>query len=153
AEALFKKGVDDMAAGHYDTACPALAESNRLDPRPGTLFTLAECHAKAGNVATASALYEDYLRAFAGLSQALKMRHWERSKAAKAQKEALAPQIPELTLVLPSGAPPGTRVTRNGVELSAASLGMALPVDPGEQVVQVQRPGGPIVENRITLAK
>ena len=29
-----------MKAGRYDDACPALAESHRLDPRPGGLFTL-----------------------------------------------------------------------------------------------------------------
>jgi len=51
SEALFNKGVGDMEAGNYQSACPALAESNRLDPRAGTLFALAECEAKIGTPA------------------------------------------------------------------------------------------------------
>src|SRR5438477_5379956 len=68
AEALFNKGLADMQAGHYDTGCPSIAESYRLDPRPGTLFTLAECEAKGGKLATAVARYEDYLQLFARLT-------------------------------------------------------------------------------------
>ena len=61
AEALFSKGLADMEAGRYDAACPAIGESYRLDPRGGTLFTLAECEAKAGKIATAVARYDDAL--------------------------------------------------------------------------------------------
>ena len=57
SDALFQKGIDDLAAGRYDIACPAIAESLRLDPRPGTLFTLAECYSKAGKVASAVVRY------------------------------------------------------------------------------------------------
>lgn len=153
ADALFNKGVTDMNAGRYDVACPAIAESNRLDPRSGTLFTLADCQAKAGNIATAVALFDDYLRAVSGMSAALKFRHYVRMKEAQAQKAALTAQIPELTLVLPATAPPGVRVVRGGTELSAASLGIALPLDPGNHVVTTQAPDGPIVEQIITLSK
>jgi hypothetical protein len=48
AGALFDKGVADMQAGHYSSGCPAIEESQELDPHPGTLFTLAECQAKWG---------------------------------------------------------------------------------------------------------
>ncbi len=62
AKALFEKGVEDLQAGKLDTACPALAgESYRMDPRPGTLFTLADCFDRAGTPASATARYEDYL--------------------------------------------------------------------------------------------
>ena len=40
AEALFDRGLAGMRAGNYEVGCPALSESYRLDPRPGTLFTL-----------------------------------------------------------------------------------------------------------------
>ena len=57
-----------MLAGRYDTGCPELAESYRLDPAPGTLFTLAECERKGGNIATALARYDDYLQLFNRMS-------------------------------------------------------------------------------------
>src|SRR5262252_4543747 len=68
AEALFNRGLADMQAGKFDTGCPAIGESYRLDPRPGTLFTLAECEAKAGHYATAVARYDDYLSLYSRLS-------------------------------------------------------------------------------------
>jgi hypothetical protein len=55
AKGLFDRGIDQMEAGHYDKACPDIAESYRLDPQPGTLFTLAECEVKRGRLATAVA--------------------------------------------------------------------------------------------------
>jgi len=42
-----------MEAGNYAAGCPALAESQRLDPRAGTLFTLSQCEVQWGRVATA----------------------------------------------------------------------------------------------------
>src|SRR5690349_18849014 len=107
AEALFNKGVEDMNAGRYKTGCAAIGESYKLDPLPGALFTLAECHAKAGNIATAVARYDEYLRVFAGLSpaQQAKQRTKGRDKTAAAQKAELGPKVPELTLTLPASAP------------------------------------------------
>jgi hypothetical protein len=153
AEALFNKGVADLEAGRYEKACRALAESQRIDPRPGTLFALADCHEKAGRIATAAGFYTDYLRAFEGLAPNMKPRHLERSKIAKKQQEALTPQIPELTLILPKDAPAAVRIKRNGAELLAASLGTALPVDPGEHEITIEVPGRPIVTRKIILQK
>jgi hypothetical protein len=61
--------------------------------------------------------------------------------------------VPELTLVLPAEAPPGTRVIQDSVELSAISLGLGLPIDPGEHVVTMQVPGWPAQEHRFTIQK
>lgn len=141
AEALFDKGVAELEAGHFDIACPALDESQRLDPQAGTVFTQAECYTGWGKIATASALYGDYLRLFDGMPDAQKKRHEERAQFAGLRRAALKPLIPELTLLMPKDAPPGMRVVRDGMELAAASLGMALPLDPGEHVILVEAPG------------
>lgn len=153
AEALFKKGVADLDAGRFETACPALAESHRLDPRPGTLFAVADCRDKQGRIATALALYEDYLRAVDQMATSLKLRHHDRAKIAKSRKEAIGPEIPELTLKLPEGAPSDVKVTRDGVVFSQATFGVALPIDPGEHVITVQTGSGAPREVRITLQK
>lgn len=153
AETLFNEGVAQMIAGHYDIACPAIAESQRIDPRAGTLFTLADCQAKWGKIATAVALYDEYLRAVSQMTPAQKVRHGKRGKVAVDQKSALEPQIPQLTLVLPASAPEDVRVTLDGIELTAASLGIAVGLDPGEYVVTTQSGHAPAVERRITLVK
>ncbi len=153
ADALFKKGLEDMEAGKFDTACPAIGESMRLDPRPGTLFTLAECEGKAGKIATAVARYEDYLQLFARLTPAQQKKQLGREQIAAERKNALSADVPLLTLVLPPNAPPGTRVIRDGVDLAAPAIGLALPVDPGQHLIVVQVPDQPPSETKITIAK
>jgi len=153
AEALFNKGIADMDARRYATACPALAESQRLDPHPGTLFAQAECNNKAGKIATAVALYEDYQRSVANQSPAVRAKHADRLKIARAQIDKLRPAVPSLTLALPASAPRDARVRRDGTELSAAALGVALPIDPGEHVVTVDAPGRRTSEQRFTVQR
>ena len=153
AATLFDRGVADMKDGKYGTACPELAESQRLDPRPGTLFTLATCEERAGKLATAVARYDDYLSLFASLPQEQRARQKGREIVAEAKRASLGPQVPKLTLVLPKDAPPGTKLTRDGVVLGAPSLGLALPLDPGEHVVEVDVPGAPTARQTLTIAR
>ncbi|MGK3982383.1 hypothetical protein WME99_05065 [Sorangium sp. So ce136] len=151
AESLFMRGRADMLAGRYQTGCPALAESHRLDPRPGRLFTLAECEARWGRVATAVARYNDYLALYSRMSEAERIKQHERYRLSVEQRDALAPLVPHVTLSLPSGAPPGTVVQHDGITLEQPSLGVALPVDPGEHVVTTQAPRGPVHEVKFTI--
>ena len=46
AEALFEDGRRLVAAGSFTEACPKFADSERLDPSPGTLLNLASCYEK-----------------------------------------------------------------------------------------------------------
>jgi hypothetical protein len=151
AQALFDRGLEAFKAGRYDAACPALEQSYQLDPLPGALFTLAECEAKRGRFAAAASRYDEYLRVYAELPPDKKAKHAEREKIARTQRAAIALKVAELTLVLPSGAPAETRVTRDGTPLPAAALGVPAIVDPGEHVITVQVPGGPPSETRISL--
>lgn len=153
AESLFDTGLREMQAGNYEKACPALAESHRIDPRPGTLFTLAECENKAGRIATAVARYEDYLRLFAKMSPDQQAKQQGREKISAEQKAALSPQVPKLTVKLPEKAPAGTVVTLDGVRLGGPAIGLALAVDPGERVLTTQAPSGPLRETRITIER
>ena len=50
AEKMFQQGLADMLAGRYAAACPAIAQSLRLDKQPGTLFTLAVTQEQAERI-------------------------------------------------------------------------------------------------------
>ena len=152
AGALFEKGVGDMESGRFASACPALEESQRIDPRPGTLFTLAECHANWGKVASAAAQYQEYLDLVSRLPKDQQLRHKARADIARAQLKKLKPTLPTLTLLLPADAPPGTFVTRNGEVLKGAALGLALPVDPGDYVIVTHAPERPEHETKLSIA-
>jgi hypothetical protein len=153
AQVLFDKALKEREAGRYHAACPTFAECQRLDPTPGTLFTWAECEAKAGKIATASARYTEYLQLFEQMSGTQRQNHEERAGIAKRKQAELQAEVPTLRLILPSGAPLAVRVTRDGTELDARSLGIAAPVDPGEHRMTTQIPGGPLVEQRMTLER
>lgn len=150
--ALFDRGVAEMEAGRFDTGCPALAESHRVDPRPGTLFTLAECESSWGKVASAVAHYEDYMALVTRLPSDQQARHRERVETARTTVARLKPTVPTLAVSLPSSAPDGTTVTRGRVVLQGASLGLALPVDPGEHVIVTRVPGRPDHEQKVSVA-
>jgi hypothetical protein len=151
AGALFEKGVADMEAGRFESACPAIEESQRIDPRPGTLFTVAECQARWGKVASAAARYQEYVDLVSRLGPDQQARHKARVDIARAQLVKLKPTVPTLTLVLPPDAPPGTYATRNGEVLKGAALGLALPVDPGEYLVVTHVPGAPERESKVSI--
>jgi hypothetical protein len=152
AGALFDRGLADMEAKRFTTACPALDESFRLDPRAGTLFTLAECEAKWGHVASAVTHYADYLARYEQMPVEQRARQREREHIARAQLADLKPKIPLLTIRVAGAMPPGMTISRDGHELGHASLGSALPVDPGEHVVTCTLASGDKREVKVTIA-
>jgi hypothetical protein len=109
AEAQFKYGLAEMLAGRYATGCPALETSYRLDPRAGTLFTLAECDRKAGKAATALAEYDQYLALYAGMTAEQRAAQKERAAVAAEERAALQSAVP-IQIVEPP--PPQAAVDR-----------------------------------------
>lgn len=152
AQALFDGGIADMEAGLFEKACPAIEASQRLDPRPGTLFALAECEAQRGRVATSMRYYAEYLALYRNFSTPKKLEQKDRAKTSEEQLRKLELLVPRLTIVLREGAGPDVIVRRDGEVVAELSLGTALPVDPGEHVVTAQSPGGPEVEQRVSLS-
>lgn len=148
---LFDQGLADMQAGRYESGCRALAESYRLDPRPGTLFTLAECEAKRGKIASAVARYSDYLALHDKLPPDKRAKQLDRDKIAQKQRAALAPLIPELTLRLPEGAPPGVVVKQDDLVVEPSALDKPMALDPGEHVIVTRAPDGSETTLRVTL--
>jgi len=141
-KALFDKGLEDMLAGRYETGCPTLAESYRIAPLPGALFTLAECENKWGKYASARTHYRDYLDRVSRMTAQERRKQKAREDLAKAQVIALEAVVPTLTIELPSDAPPDTVVKRNGERVLPALLGMPMPLELGEYVVVVETQDG-----------
>jgi hypothetical protein len=153
AGALFDRGLADMQGHKYDTACPALAESYRLDPHAGGLFTLAECENEWGKTASAMADYDRFLDLVSHLAPKDRARQAERAKVAAEKRAALSRDVPSITLSLDRAVPQGSTVKIDGKAVAATSLGSAIPEDPGDHVVLLQTIDGRKNEQRVTLAK
>jgi len=146
--------LSEMLAGRYATGCPAIEASFRLDPRPGTLFTLADCDRKWGRTASALARFGEFLALYDRMPADQRAKQHERAAVAATERAALERSVPLLAVRLPNDAPTGTRVWRDEIELAASSLGAAVAVDPGEHVIRSQLPDAHAgaTEQRITLA-
>lgn len=133
ADALFRAGRDAMKKADWAVACSKFAESQRLDPAPGTLLNLAQCEEQQGRTASAVQHYRDLMEVVPSTDP--------RSEHAKARLAALLPRVPKLTIRLDPGTPSGATVSRNGVVLGQAAMGTPLPVDPGDHQIMVTAPG------------
>jgi hypothetical protein len=136
ADALFRQGRQLFDEKRYDEACPKLAESFRIDPATGSLLALAACHEAQGKSASAWSEYNEVV------SRARREGRTDRADAAQQRSTALEPRLSRLTVALGAGASgvPGLVVKRDGFVLGAGAFGAALPVDPGEHVVEASAP-------------
>lgn len=146
AEALFAEGKRLMDEGQHAEACPKLAESQRLDPGTGTLLNLATCYEGAGQLASA---WSTWLSA---ASSARTAGQSEREALARDRAAALEPKLGRLTIVVPEEQrAPGLIVSRDGVDLSSATWGTALPTDAGEHKIVARAPGREPYETTTTV--
>lgn len=143
AQTLFERGRSAAQRGDWSQACAAFEESQRLDPGAGTLMNWAMCEAQQNKLASA----------WQHLNEAAQLLAPGDDRAAfvRAQRQKLAPRVPYLTLRLSANMPPGARISRNGVELHAASIGIPLPVDPGSVELLVTCAGHQTRRSRVVL--
>ena len=142
AERLFRDARRAVVMGNYASACPMFEESYRLDPAPGTLLNLGDCEEKRGQLARA---WEHFRQ----LHDQLPSSDNRRAEAGL-RAEAIEPRIPRLRIVV---ADARATVSRDGVTLGPASLGVSLPVDPGHHVIVVTAHGHHERSYEVSLAE
>jgi len=135
AEVLFREGKELMTNGHFEQACPKLAESYRLDPATGALLATALCYERAGRTASAWAAYTD------AAARAKSDGAVAREQSARAKAAELEPKLDRLVVSVAGAAPSGLVVTRDGTVLGEAEWGTPIPVDPGSHVVAANAAG------------
>jgi hypothetical protein len=134
AEALFIDGKRLMQAREYATACPKLAESERLDPSGGTIFALGLCYEGAGKLATAWATFNE------ALAMARRDQRPDREAGALEHVHALEGRLTRVRIDVPHPAP-GLEVFRDGAPVGPALWGTPIPVDPGRYTFEARAPG------------
>jgi hypothetical protein len=145
AEALFAKGREAAKRGDLDAACAAFEESTRLDPAPGTMFNLGDCEEKRRHDAAAWQWFQETLTKLSASDQ--------RRPLVQSRIAAIEARLPTLTIRLAPGSPPESVVERDGSELRAASLGVALPLDVGAHHIVVTAPGHDAHAEDVQLAQ
>jgi hypothetical protein len=153
AQIAYEQGVEQFKAGNFAAACDLLADSYRLEPLPGVLFTWATCELRADRVASAAEHYGAYVDAVGRLSAADRQAEEERRQVAERERARILPEIPYLTVTVAAEALHTSTVHRDGQLVPAELLGVEVPVDPGEHVIDFETADGSHAQQRVLLAK
>lgn len=136
ADQLFQEARTLIDAKRVAEACPKLQESQRLDPRLGTLLHLAACHQVQGRSVAAWIEFNE------AAAQAARQKQPEREALARARAAELERSLPRVVIELPKGtAPSDVRVRLDGEVLTPGVVGAPLPLDAGRHLVEVSAPG------------
>lgn len=152
AEAEYRAGFAEFEKGNYDAACQAFARSYAADPLPGALFTLATCEMRAGRLATAAGRYQEFVALVSSLPAAQQTAQAERREVAERERRSLLRKLPHLKVVATAQLQTSATIKLDGAPLDPARLGVELPVDPGEHLIEVAAADGTSNEVRVTLA-
>jgi len=142
AESLFREARQDMKRGQPSLACPKFAESYRLDPSIGTLLNWGLCEQGLGHTVTA----------WTKLCQFLDEAPTDDTRVAIAKHKIaeLEPVLPRLRIILAKNDADST-VALDGVVLGRASLGLTIPVDPGEHTLTLTAATGERKQTEVQL--
>ncbi len=136
ATQLFEDGRSLLDRGKFDLACPKLEESERLDPGGGTLLNVALCHERQGRTATA---WVEFVEA-RGIAKA--DGRSQRVTFAQTHIDELEPALSRLVVQVPDESDlPDLEIRRDGSVVGRAAWGTAVPVDPGDHVLEASAPG------------
>jgi hypothetical protein len=132
AEELFREAREAIRDGNYAVACPKLAESQRLDPSPGTLLNLGACEEHEGRIASAWVAFRALLDTVPDND--------ERVPFARERIAAIEPRLPRLRLRTSGATSVPFTLSLDGTPLGIASIGAPIPLNPGAHVVAVEVP-------------
>lgn len=138
SDILFKDAKRLVAEGRVNDACPKFAESQRLDPTPGTLLNLGNCYEQSKPARTASAW-----GAFRQAEVMAKQRgDAERQQEAARRALALEAALSKVTIqVAPDARLPGLEVKWDARIVGEGLFGSAFPADAGEHTIEAGAPG------------
>lgn len=145
ADALFREARKLMASRDFQTACPKLEESYRLDPAAGTAVNLGDCFDRVGKVGSALLAYQAAKRLLAPSDP--------RNAPVAKQIAVLKRRVSRVIITLAPDAPEGVTVLRDGRPVDVADFGKALPVNSGKHTIEVQAPGRKTVRRTVKLAE
>jgi hypothetical protein len=123
---LFRLGRFDLASGQLAEARSKFADSERLNPEPGTMLNVAYCDEHLGKTASA---WAEYLSG-AGAARAKGRVQW--AEDAERQAKRLEPLLPRIVVHVEraaDGAPP--LLLLDGTAFPKSLCDLSTPVDPG----------------------
>jgi hypothetical protein len=142
ALALFDEGKQLASQQNFASACPKFEAADRLTHWLGVELNLADCYEHLGRTASAWILF---LKA----ADHADRDHDPRAAYARSRAQSLAPSLARLTITAHADTALELRIDHVVVDTDA--FGIALPLDPGEHLVEVSAPGRVAFSRRLSL--
>lgn len=140
ARELFREATEDVDAGRFEVALEKFKRVAAVKETAAVRFNIGRCEESLGRTGTALADFELAEREAKSDPKAGD----EIARLAHEHAGAVRPRVPRLTLLGTQGsaaAPEGLVVSLDGGKLSAGTLGVPLPLDPGTHTVDATAPG------------
>lgn len=148
ADALYKRGREQLAGGKLSEACESFAKSDAAEPAATTLLALGVCREKLGQLATAAQIYREVGKRLQGATDATSV---QLSQVAAANLAKVEPRLSHLTIAVSGAQPPGLEVRRGEGIVPIDSYGKPVALDGGTYAIAVRAPGREPWTTTITL--
>lgn len=158
--ALFAEAREAFAAGDYGTACPKFEEVVRLKPGLGARIGLGDCYRAQARLAKAWEVYKavvddvpDLVKRAKGFSEQSKVK--KRGEEAQSRIKEIEPKLGWVVLVVPEPvlSLKDLVIHLDGITVAPTKMGVRLPVDRGEHVVDVAAAGKKPWEKTVALVE
>ena len=144
-------GRTAFEAGHYEQAVDSFTRAEQLVHAPPHLLFLARSQAKLGRLVAA---HENYLKIIHETLPAKAPKAFlDAQSSADQELEKVDARLPSVTIAVQGTPTTGVGVQMDGAELSAAMIGIPLPVDPGQHVFKASATGAESAPVTLTLAE
>lgn len=145
ARETYREGIASEAAGKWEQALAQFKSVALVKSTAQVRYHIGFCQEKIGQYVDALGSYR------LALHEAIEAKAKDVQKATQDRISALEPKIPKLTIHRGDGAQVA-EVTMDGLQLGAASVGTAIPANPGPHVIKATAPGRKDFTAELTLA-
>lgn len=144
-------GRAQFEAGRYAEAVDSFSRAQQLVAAPPHLLFLARAQVKLGKLVEA---HENYIKITRETLPPKSPKAFvDAQSAAERELEALEARIPSVTIAVQGAPAASVSVLMDGATLSAAMIGMPLPVDPGQHVFEARGPSAQSAPVTITVSE
>jgi hypothetical protein len=139
ARELFKEGDELQRGGKFTEALDKFQRAERVYSAPTNVLHIAECQAALGQLVESAESYRVAIRTplAAGSPQAFQTA----IDQAKGELVQLEPRVPKLVVQVAPATATSVQMQIDGQTVSAALVGVSIPLDPGVHKVRVSAPG------------
>jgi hypothetical protein len=144
-------GRAQFEAGSYAEAIDSFSRAQQLVAAPPHLLYLARAQAKLGKLVEA---HENYLKITRETLPAKSPKAFlDAESAAERELEAVDARLPSVTIAVQGAPATDVSVQMDGATLSAAMVGIPLPVDPGQHVFEARGASAQSAPVTVTVAE